>query len=107
MTEPFDHRAHVHLAWDAVRRLGLAGALAEVRGYLRGVTAAAGVPEKYHETLTVGWVLLVADRFADGEPFDAFCARNPELLGDALARHWRKETLASERARGRFVFPDA
>jgi hypothetical protein len=102
----FDHRDHLRLAWEAVARGGLAGALAEVPAALRALAAGAGRPEKYHETVTVGFVLLVAERWADQEDFDAFLARNPDLDRDALARWWRPETLASARARERFVMPD-
>lgn len=101
-----DHRAHVRLAWDAVRRGGLSAAIAEVPATLRALTAAVDRPEKYHETLTVGFVLLVAERFVADEDFETFWARNPDLGPDALARWWRPDTLASARARARFVMPD-
>jgi hypothetical protein len=104
---PFDHRAHIQVAWDAIRRVGLAGALLEVPAFLRGMATAAGRSEKYHETMTLGWLLLIADRFRPDEPFDAFCDRNPDLLAtELLTRFWRPDTLASARARRQFVFPD-
>jgi hypothetical protein len=102
----FTHRDHLELAWRSVGRVGLAGALIEVPAFLRGLTAAAGQPERYHETVTLGFLLLVADRYEAGEDFEAFCARNPDLFGPVLRRWWRTDTLASERARTRFVFPD-
>ena len=104
----FDHRAHVRAAWEAVDRHGLAAAAARIPAFLQGFTAAAGVPERYHETVTWGWLLIVADRMIEGEGFEAFADRNPDLFDGSpiLARFWRPETLASDRARRRFVFPD-
>ena len=76
----FDHRAHLRLAWSAIARGGLAAALAEVPAWLRDAAVAAGRPDRYHETVTVGFLLLVADRYREGEEVDAFLQRNPDLL---------------------------
>lgn len=100
-----NHREHLQLTWEVVARRGVVAALSEVPAFLRGFAVARGRPDVYHETLTLGYVLLVADRYAEGEAFEVFLERNPELLGP-LDRWWRAETLASERARRRFVFPD-
>ncbi|MCA9494549.1 MAG: hypothetical protein KC621_31695 [Myxococcales bacterium] len=103
----FDHRAHLRVAWEALDRGGLPTALIEVPAWLRGMAAAAGRPEKYNETVTLGFLLVLADRHRPGEDFDAFLERHPDLLrSDVLQRWWRPETLASERARRGFVFPD-
>ncbi|MCB9685479.1 MAG: hypothetical protein H6738_22540 [Alphaproteobacteria bacterium] len=103
----FDHRAHLCLAWEALDRGGLPAALIEIPAWLRGMATAAGKPEKYNETVTLGFLLLLADRHRPGEAFDAFLDRNPDLLrSDVLQRWWRAETLTSERARRAFVFPD-
>jgi len=106
----FDHRAHLQLAWEAIAAGGLPAALAQVPAYLRGVARAAGHPERYHETVTLGFLLLIADRCAappGSESFDAFAERNAELLDPGiLERFWRADTLRSDRARRQFVFPD-
>lgn len=108
MTAPlaFSHREHLQLAWESIRAMGLTGALVSVPAFLRGLATAAGQPHRYHETVTIGFLLLVADRYQDGESFETFCDRNGELLGPALTSYWREDTLASARARARFVFPD-
>ena len=103
----FDHRAHVHAAYACIAEHGLAGALARFPQRLRGMAAGAGVPEKYHETVTYGFLLLIADRARPGESFEQLVERCPELLDRGiLGRYWHPETLASERARRAFVFPD-
>jgi hypothetical protein len=103
-----NHLAHVRFAWEQLAQGGLSTALIRVPAFLRGVATGAGAPERYHETLTIGFVLLIADRFEPAETFDDFAVRNPDLLADraVLERYWRSETLASDRARSRFVFPD-
>jgi hypothetical protein len=110
MTTSFDHRAHLQLAWEAIARGGLPAALVEIPAYLRGMARAAGQPDRYHETVTVGFLLLIADRCAEppaSEPFDGFVERNLDLLDPGvLQRFWRPATLRSDRARRRFVFPD-
>ncbi|MER7756493.1 hypothetical protein [Kitasatospora sp. NPDC097643] len=112
----FGHREHVRLTWLAVRRHGSAAALDLVGdGILRTATK-AGAPQKFHVTMTRAWVELVghharptedAEAAEVADDFDAFAARHPELLDkDLLARHYRPETLAGERAKTGWVEPD-
>jgi hypothetical protein len=80
---------------------------------LRRFATALGAPEKYHETITRAFLLLVAERMARSGPgadFDEFAAAHPELLEwepSILSRYYRPETLGSELARRSFVLPDA
>lgn len=80
---------------------------------LRRFAAALGAPEKYHETITRAFLLLVAERMArtgPGDRFEEFAARHPDLLAwrpSVLERYYRPETLASAFARRHFVLPDA
>ncbi|MEZ4241404.1 MAG: hypothetical protein R3F59_35680 [Myxococcota bacterium] len=75
-----DHRGHLRLAWEAVGRGGLAGALVDVPPVLREMAREAGAPERYDHVLTVAYLEAVAARWRPGEPFDAFLARSPELF---------------------------
>lgn len=105
----FTHRDHIRLAWLLLRRSGLPSTLEAYRQGLRRLTARAGRPEAYHETITFAFVLLVFDRLGDtNEIFEAFADRNPDLFAGRapLERLYRQETLGSERARERFVLPD-
>lgn len=108
----FHHPEHVRVAWWYLRRLPLPEALARFSAGLRHYAAAHGAPQRYHETITVAYVLLVNERLAD-EPnlaWDAFAVRHPDLLAwqpSILDQYYRPETLASDRARRTFVMPDA
>ncbi|MFC4043415.1 hypothetical protein ACFO1B_33700 [Dactylosporangium siamense] len=68
----------------------------------------AGVPQRYHVTISRAWVELVACHTEAGEDdFDAFLARCPDLLDKRLlTRFYRSTTLASVAARNGWVEPD-
>jgi hypothetical protein len=87
--EPFDHAAHVRVAWAAVRCRGLAAGTEAMLAGLRRVTAAAGVPEKLDERLTRDWMAVVAAAVATtphAETFAAFAERHPHLLDSRSVR---------------------
>jgi hypothetical protein len=100
----------VRAAWLYLRREPLLRAVERFASDLRRFAAAKGATGLYHETLTFGFLFLVHERLASTEEdFDAFASRNPDLLSwkpSALDRYYRPETLASDRARHRFVLPD-
>src|SRR5688500_14849507 len=58
----FSHAAHVRVAWWYLRRYSLPEGLLRFTAALRGFAAANGAPDRYHETVTVGYFLLIADR---------------------------------------------
>jgi hypothetical protein len=106
--EHFPHADHVRVAWWYVHHEPLLTAIAKMRAGLQRFAAAKGRPERYHETMTIAFVLLVADRRRDGEPWAAFAARNPDLLQwpcPALTRLYAPGVLESPRARDVFVAP--
>ena len=108
----FGHPEHVRLAWLFVRAYPLPQALESCGAVLRGLAARAGTPERYHQTVTWAYLILVNERaHRDGSPsdWDAFAQRFPELLErepGILSRYYRPETLGSELARTTFVMPD-
>ncbi|MFF5296218.1 hypothetical protein [Paractinoplanes globisporus] len=106
---PFDHRAHVRVTWQTVREAGMPAAIDLVSDGLRRTARYAGVPQKYHATVSRAWVELVAHH-AEHDPapdFDAFAARNPALLDKRLlTRFYRSSTLAGRDARTGWVEPD-
>ena len=78
---------------------------------LRRFATAKGAPDKYHETMTVAYMLIIAERIDSTASRDwaEFAVSNPDLLTrtpSVLSRYYTDETLASERARRGFVMPD-
>lgn len=107
----FRHADHVEAAWCYLTLFGLPEAIARYSRALRAFAAAAGHPEKYHETITWAYMLLVNERMGAGgeETWSAFRERNPDLFvwpGGALARYYTSERLSSDAARRRFLLPD-
>src|SRR5436190_13789782 len=86
LTGSFPHADHVRVGWLFVRRYGADGAVERVAAGIRGVAAAAGAPGKFHETITRGWVFLIAAAVGrcSAPAFEDFTAANPELLDPRL-----------------------
>lgn len=107
----FHHREHVRVAWWYLRRHPLPAALARFSTGLRRYADARGAGQRYHETITVAYMLLINERLAHDRDMDweAFAARNADLLTwtpSILDRYYRPETLTSDRARRTFLMPD-
>ena len=108
----FNHHEHVRLAWLHVTRLSLLEAIRIQCTGLQRLTEALGVPDKFHATITVAWVVLVHDRAtAAGAPttWQQFRDANPDLFakgGAVLRRHYSPARLQSPEARRAFVPPD-
>jgi hypothetical protein len=104
----FGHRQHVHLTWLAVRRFGPAAAVTVVSDGIQRTARYAGVPQKYHATVSEAWVRLVAHHADETtDEFAVFADRYPALLDKRLlTRHYRSTTLAGAQARAGWVDPD-
>ncbi len=108
----FHHREHVRVAWWYLKQHPMPDALNRFSRSLKRFAVARGKPGLYHETITVAFLLLINERLDGveiGETWDQFAERNPELLTwrpSVLDRYYRPDTLASDRARRTFVFPD-
>ncbi len=63
--ENFHHVSHLHVAWVYLAEsLSVGEAANKMRDTLRRFAAAAGKPEKYHETITLFWVHLLSRAYA-------------------------------------------
>ena len=107
----FGHADHVHMAFEVLRRhRNFAEAAAAYSVALRRIAARAASPGAYHETITLAFLSLIAERMVDAprDSFDEFVRDNPDLLDkDLLARWYAPERLMSPVARATFVLPDA
>ena len=106
----FDHTAHLRAAFCLLRRSAFLEACIAMRAGLQDLARRAGRPGLYHETITIAFMSLVAQRAASqpGVAWDDFVAAHPDLRDRALLGRWyRRETLESAQARERFVMPDA
>ena len=86
----FRHECHVRVAWGLSRRYPCEEAFARLADGIRGIAARAGVPGKYHETITRAWFELVAQ----AETLD----EHPELFDRGLlGRYYSASRLAAGR----------
>ena len=107
----FDHRAHLRMGWIYVTAHPLGEAITRFSHALRHFTQVVGAEAKYHETITVFFLLLIGEKQAHGQftAFDEFLEANPDLTAtepSVLSVYYRGETLASEHARRHYVLPD-
>jgi len=106
----FPHRSHLRVARLYLSQLPLGEAIERFGADLRRFARAKGAASKYHQTITVAFLLLMRARLAGApadERFDAFLARNPDLASAACLKAFYSEAaLASDLARRDFLFPD-
>lgn len=106
----FHHADHIRAAWIYLRRLPFPQATERMAQSLRHFAASKSTHQKYHETITHAWMLLVADGFEQDRQvtdFNAFTAAHPELLDiHTLDRFDSSQSLATHAARASFVPPD-
>jgi CDP-diacylglycerol--glycerol-3-phosphate 3-phosphatidyltransferase len=102
-TSQFHHGDHLRLAWLLLERLPFDDALDSVRKGLQNFAARTGNPAHYHETLTQGWMRLLAAQ--EAKTFAEALADYP-ADESPLQLFWKPETLKTEAARTTWVPPD-
>src|SRR6516164_3480982 len=105
----FPHREHVRMAFEMLRRHDFVETTLHFSRALRSMAQQAGKPHAFHQTVTIAFLSLIAERMESrpAADFAAFAQRNPDLLDKgALTRWYRPERLASESARRTFLLPE-
>jgi hypothetical protein len=104
--QEFCHAAHVRAGYAYLRGASFPDATARMCRAVRNYVGSLGKHERYHETITVGFMALIAQRLREGGDggWEAFSSRNPQLLRrDALLAYYPEAVLASAAARSGFV----
>jgi hypothetical protein len=108
--EEWTHLAHVRVAWICLSLAAPRQALARIRdGILRYNTVVLNRPHKYHETVTVAFARLVADRMKGQETWGEFVLRIADIVDSQhplLLNFYSEQLLNSADARQKFVAPD-
>jgi len=104
------HLAHLRIAWTCLAIASPEPALQRIRdGILRYNTEVLNRRHKYHETVTVAFTHIVAERTRDNEGWKVFSSRVDDVLSadePILLRYYSKSVLFSDLARNQFVEPD-
>lgn len=105
----FNHRGHLRAGYLYLRRHDFPGACVAMKRSIQRFAAALGKASLYHETVTVAYLALIAERLADEPPelsFDAFLERYPELTSaEYFRRYYPAGALDGPEARATFVLP--
>ena len=106
----FRHALHLHVAWVYLTESSsVQQAANKMRNTLRRFAAAAGKPEKYHETITLFWVHLLSRAHAASRAgrLEDIVQANPQLLEKNFPlAYYSTERLYSDEARISWVEPD-
>lgn len=108
----FGHAAHIRIAREYLLALPLPIAFGAFARDLQALTRRFDAEAKFHRTITLAWLLVVADRmfYSDRhETWDDFAAANEDLLTrgtQVINEFYRAETLSSAEARACYLLPD-
>jgi hypothetical protein len=105
----FHHRDHLRIGFEMLRQYPFTEAANRFASGIRAMAFKAGRPHVYHETITVAFLTLIAERMekAEDQDFRAFEHANPDLFEKAILNRWYSAgRLGSEIARRRFVLPE-
>lgn len=108
--DQWNHLAHLRVAWICLSLALPEVALERIRnGILQYNTKVLNRRHKYHETVTVAFTHIVADRMRVGERWIDFAKRIGDVLdpeNPVLLRYYSEDRLFSEEARVGIVEPD-
>lgn len=108
--DQFHHREHIRVAWLYLKSSDATRAAERMCAGIVRFANHHGATQKYHHTLTLAWMRLVAAALVEtpeGCTFEQFLPAHPEL-GDKslLARYYSTELLQTSAAREGWVEPD-
>ncbi len=106
----FRHADHVLVGFELLRTHDFSTASHKFSSALKAIAARAGRPGAYHETITLAFLSLIAERSAlrRYERFEDFVQANLDLMDKAILQRWyAPERLHSDVARQVFVLPEA
>jgi hypothetical protein len=106
----FHHREHLRVAWLYLQSSDASRAAERMAGGIRRFANHHGATQKYHHTLTLAWMRLVAAALVEPpeeKTFEKFMAAHPHLTDkNLLAKYYSDELLQSAIAREGWVEPD-
>ena len=106
----FHHREHIQVAWLYLKSADASRAAERMSEGIRRFANHQGATQKYHHTLTLAWMRLVAAALVEtpeGYTFEQFIAAHPQLKDtNLLAKYYSKELMKTAAAREAWAEPD-
>ena len=106
----FHHREHIRVAWLYLKSSDATRAAESMAAGVRRFANHHGATQKYHHTLTLAWMRLVAAALVEtpeGHDFAKFLAEHAELGDkDLLKKYYSADLLQTNTAREDWVEPD-
>ena len=106
----FHHREHIQVAWLYLKTIDASRAAERMSAGIRRFANHNGATQKYHHTLTLAWMRLVAAALLETPEeyaFERFINAHPQLKdANLLAKYYSKELLETATARQAWVEPD-
>jgi hypothetical protein len=108
--DQFRHREHLRVAWLYLKSSDATRAAERMSAGIRRFANRHGATEKYHHTLTLFWMRLVAAALVEtpeGCGFEEFLAAHAELCDKNLpSQYYSEDLLRAPAARDGWVEPD-
>jgi hypothetical protein len=108
--ELFHHREHIRVAWLYLKSFDASRAAERMGASIRRFANHHGATQKYHHTLTLAWMRLVAAALVEMPEscsFEKFLDVNPELADKSiLSKYYSNELLRTATAREGWAEPD-
>lgn len=108
--QAFHHREHIRLAWIYASHFAEQEAVVRMAQGIRAFAKHHGVEAKYHHTITLAWMRLVANAVRATprtQHFISFANANPHLLNPRLlGSYYSPQLLAADSARNGWIEPD-
>ena len=108
--DQFHHREHIRVAWLYLKSSDATRAAERMTAGIRRFANHQGATQKYHHTLTLAWMRLVAAALVEtpeGQTFQQFLGEHAELAAkDLLKKYYSSELLQTIAAREGWVEPD-
>ena len=108
--EHFHHLEHIRVAWLYLKSSDATRAAERMTAGIRRFANHHGARQKYHHTLTLAWMRLVAAALVEtpeGQTFQQFLGEHAELADkDLLKKYYSSELLQAIAAREGWVEPD-
>ena len=108
-TADFPHREHVRIGFELLRRHDFVTTVQQYSQALRTMTARAGKPQAFNQTVTIAFLSLIAERMQQcpQAEFTELLRAFPELLDKQQLERWYSHgRLQSAAARAAFLLPD-